>query len=77
MKIKFKDEESFKEDLKRIKSWAEKTLQKDLSEKEFTEENYKEFQSISMELLKLRWIKFEGAKIKLLSSDGTELNNIF
>lgn len=74
MKIKFQDEKSFKEDLKKIKEWAEKMLQKDLSEKELTEESYKEFQQINKEIVNLKWIRFDGAKVKIISSDGAELD---
>ncbi len=76
MKIKFQDEKSFKEDLIKVKEWTEKMLEKDLSEKELTEDSYKEFQKIDKEIRNLKWISFPGAKIKILSSDGTELNKI-
>lgn len=74
MKIKFQNEIEIKKSLTKVKEEIEKILNKDFSEKEFTEENYIEMKKIESSIIQLKWIQLEGAKVKIISSDGTELN---
>ena len=66
MQIKFQDAKQLKENLEKARDIEQ--IQKD-----FTEENCKKFKDIEDSVLKLHYIDIRGSRVKIISSDGTEL----
>lgn len=73
MQIKFQDAKQLKENLEKARDIIDNILSEDLEEKDFTEENCKKFKNIENSVLKLHYIDIRGSRVKIISSDGTEL----